>query len=331
VVAPPGVHRVGSEVRQVQLAALTLSPPALLGALEKFIRNQAQTVVPGTKVVAGGAADVPAAAVKTATAGGTTPLTFDSAIDPAINSQVVNNTALAATTTALSIPAPLLPIIGTILLFGPLIVLVVLACPPCALFNFLTFTIPSFFIPYAPLSAVAAASTATVDANATVAPSLTSDPLPQVDETRKADVAQPVTLIDKRIRTEQVKSTEPGTESEPVSTDTATLTKDVTEAAKTDEASAGPTAVSNPKPSASTSTSEPTKPAERPATPRPVVRDSLKVGEQLSAPPHRGNGGHPATRAAAAGDGDGNSSGGDPDDSDDLARFSASLRGEGWR
>ena len=87
------------------------------------------------------------------------------------------------------------------------------------------------------------------------------------------------------------------------STDTATSTKDVTETAEADEASTGPTAASAPEPSASASTSASAKPTVRPATPRPVVRGSLGVGEQLRDLPHRGNGGHSTTRTAPAGDG----------------------------
>ena len=45
------------------------------------------------------------------------------------------------------------------------------------------------------------------------------------------------------------------------------------------------------------------KPSVRPATPRPVVRGSLEVREQLRDLPHRGNGGHPTTRTGAAGHG----------------------------
>jgi hypothetical protein len=66
-----------AEVRAVQFAAFA-RPPAAPSAtfLEKFIRNQARTVVP---VVADGAADITTAVVTTATAGVTTPLKTDSA------------------------------------------------------------------------------------------------------------------------------------------------------------------------------------------------------------------------------------------------------------
>jgi hypothetical protein len=124
-------------------------------------------------------------------------------------------------------------------------------------------------------------------------------------------------------------SLEPATGNEQLSTDTATPTKDLSETAKADEASAGSTAGGAPGPSANESAPEATKPSVRRATPRSVVRDSLGVGEQLRGLPHRGEGGHPTTETGAAGDGAatagpsstaGNSSGdespgGDSDDS----------------
>jgi hypothetical protein len=136
---------------------------------------------------------------------------------------------------------------------------------------------------------------------ADLVPTLTSDPLlsdsapvttatggpadaAPATGTVKADVSPPVTSTDTPTRTEQVTPTG-------------------TETAEADEASTGPTAVNAPEPSASASTSEPAKPAGRPATPRPVVRGSLGVGEQLRDLPHRGNGGRPTTQTAAACDG----------------------------
>jgi len=102
-----------------------LFPPATVGWLEKFIGDRAQTVVPVNKVVADGAADVPAALLKTPNADETTPPTFDSAIDPAIQPQKVDAGRLAATTTALSIPTPLLAAI-------PEPILAIVGIPDCS-------------------------------------------------------------------------------------------------------------------------------------------------------------------------------------------------------
>jgi hypothetical protein len=307
VAAPPGVRGVGTEVRHVQLAALALSPPALLGALEKFISDRAQTAVPVTKVVAGGAADVPATLLKTPTADETTPLTVDSAIDRPTNTQMVEAAALEDMAVALPILEPILAIVspilglltnpGALLLFGPIILLVILACPPCALFNFVTSVIQSFLIDLTPVPAVAGASTATVEAIAPTDPSLTSEPLlsdsaPATTKTAASADAAPASETGKADVSPTL-----------TSTDTVASTGDVTETAETEEESAEPTAASGREPAASASTPEPAKESVRPATPRPVVRDSLRAGEQLSDLPHRGNGSRSTTRTAAVGDG----------------------------
>ena len=181
VAAPSDSNGARTEVRAVQLAALGLPPAAHLGALEKFSSDQARTVVHVTKIAADGAADIPPSVVKTPTAAETTLLTFDSAIDPAISSQQVNDAALAATTadwnpTTDPILGPIVSFFGGLLLFLPVAVLVILACPPCALFNVITGLIQSFLIDLTPVPAVAAPFTATAQANATNAPTLTSDP-----------------------------------------------------------------------------------------------------------------------------------------------------------
>ncbi len=302
VAAPPDVNDARTEARAVQLAAFALPPAASPAALlEKYISNQARTVVPATPVVGSGAADI-------TTAVAASPLTFDSAMAPVMNRQQVNNAALAATNTAFDLGAILgrlidNPIVGPVVLVGTL------------LFGFLVVLPVEFFIetvyeaiakvfglpPTLPLPGTVSA---TVEANATTAPTLTSgrplsdsasvgtatggpvDAAPAT-ETGKADVSPPVMSTGTTTRTKQR------------STDTATSTKDVTETAKTDEASTGPTAAGAPEPLASASTSGPAKPTVRPARPRPVVRGSLGVGEQLRDLPHRGNGGHPTTPIAA--------------------------------
>ena len=295
VVVPPDSN-ARTEVRAVQLTAWTL-PTAADGwgaLLREFIGNQTNLLVP-----AGGNADVPAAAVDTPTPDARAQLTADSLTDPAVSPEKADAAALAATTTALPIPpipAPLLPIIGPILLFGPIILLVILACPPCALFNFLSY-IPAFFGIYLPvLPLAAAAATETVEPTATVAPTLTSDLPSQATETEKADVSATVTSDDKRAGAER------GTSTEPAAGDEQTPTEAAKEATETD----GAEQASTEQPTASDGESpvdvtEPRKPVERPETPRPVVRDSLGADKKTSDTSHRGNGGRATTEEPAGG------------------------------
>jgi hypothetical protein len=100
------------------------------------------------------------------------------------------------------------------------------------------------------------------------------DPNPAVDADGKGDRTHQVTSADTPTRTQQVSSAPAGASE---SSNTATL-----------------------QPSASASTPKPAKPAGQPAKPRPVVRDSLGVGQQLPDRSHRGEGDQPTTRTDAA-------------------------------
>jgi len=327
VTATPDVHDAGTEVRAVRLAGFALPSPAYLAALETFTGNQAQIVAPVIKVAADGAAEIPAAVVvRTPAASVTNPLTF-SAENPTINSQQLNNVALAETTAA----DPwqelwqqyVYPVIVGIILFG-----VVVVAYLNYIFSAINQAIADFLgLPTQP--AASGASTAAGQANATAAPTLTSDPLVSdsvsvatataepadaapTAETGKSGISPAVTSIDRPTETEQVTTTEPATGNEEMSTDTATsTTDDVTETGKAAETSTEPTSTSAPEPSASAPISVPAKATARPATPRPVVRGSLEVREHVRDLPHHGNGGRPTTRTPAAGE----SSGGDAGDS----------------
>jgi hypothetical protein len=101
-----------------------------------------------------------------------------------------------------------------------------------------------------------------------------------VTETVQADLSPQVTPTETVTETSQEMST-----------------KKVTETATAIEASTG-----SPNRSVSASTPKPAKPAGQPSTPRPVVRGSLGVDEQLRDLPHRGNGGRQTTQTSAAGD-----------------------------
>jgi hypothetical protein len=123
------------------------------------------------------------------------------------------------------------------------------------------------------------------------------------NETGKADVSESVTPTGKRTRTAQAMSTEFATGNEQISTDTATSKKDMTEIAKAGEASRRPTAVSAPKSSGNTSTSESVKPSERAATLRPAMRSSLGISQESHDLARGGAGGHRITRTTAADEG----------------------------
>jgi hypothetical protein len=128
--------------------------------------------------------------------------------------------------------------------------------------------------------------------NATAAPTLTalSDSARVTTATEVSADAKPATEAGKADVLPQVTSTDKRTHTEQVSTGVATSKKDVTETVEAEEESTEPTAVKASESLASDSTSETAKPAGRPETPRPVVRDSLRAGKQLSEQSHPGNG-----------------------------------------
>jgi hypothetical protein len=198
--------------------------------------------------------------------------TAESTIDPAVESQLVDNATLATTTDATS----LTNILAAVLL-APFVL---------AFFGliFVLSMIQNFFYNQQNATAAPLASDPMLSdsARVTAAPEAPADAKPAT-ETRKADVSPQVTSIDKRTHTEQV------------STGVATSKQGVTETVEAEEESTGPTAaVKASESSASDSTSETAKPAGRKETPRPVVRDSLRAVKQLSEQSHPGNGGSTA-------------------------------------
>jgi hypothetical protein len=227
--------------------------------------------------------------------------TGESTIDQAMENQVVNNTASAAT-------------IGDSLGTLPVILFNLLFVAPFAIVFFGLILVVSLIQNYFYNRENATAATLASDpmlsdsARVTTAMEAPADAKPAT-ESGKADVAPQVRSIDKRTHTEQV------------STDVATSKRDVTETVEAEEESTGPTVVKTSESSASDSTFETAKPAGRPDTPRPVVRDSLGAGKQSSEQSHPGNGGRPTSRTADAGDdaptagpsSDGNPSGDDAD------------------
>ena len=306
VVVPPDVNDVTREVRSVQLAAFPLPriAPSAGVVLPRLAGNDARTGVPVVELVAVDPADIAAGVVTIPNAGPTTLLKRDAGSNP----QMVDAGALAAPTAALSIPEPLLPILGPLILFGPIIALGLLILP----FNLpavITFYVQSTILYITDFLSGAAfsASTLAVAANPSVAiDGLVSGPVSlttatardaaPVAETGEPDASPPAAFSDAPtnavpINSEDAPSAEPATEAEQISKDPAAEAE--TEAVEVAEPSTEPAvatepAVSgepakSPAPSADVATSEPepVKAAERRATPRPVVRESLKVGDRL--------------------------------------------------
>ncbi|MGX9788096.1 PE-PPE domain-containing protein [Mycobacterium sp. MMS18-G62] len=156
-------------------------------------------------------------------------------------------------------------------------------------------------------------------------PPLPSMPTPvtlaaPASETATADISHQVTAKDTPTQTEQAKSTGTAIGTRQMSLDTATSTTTVTEtdpptsaqtatdteqptplgvtettkAASTTASAVQPSTAARPEPSASASTPTPEKP-------RPVLRDSLGVDQQLPDRSDRGEADQPTTRTAAAG------------------------------
>jgi hypothetical protein len=339
VTAPPDPHETTPDVRAVQFAAFAQPPAApFVELVQMYVNNRPRTLRSVSSVAGVGPADIATAIVRTArtqTGGSTT----RSEIGAATTGRQVDNAAPATTAAALPpIPEALLPIIGPIILFLPIIVLVILACPPCALFNFLTFTIPSLFIPAAPLSAVSGASIATVEAEANTAPDLTTDPslsdsapvatamartsdAAPTAETGKADIAQltsaaPTTGDEQSLTEEAIEPPDDANEesagptvgaAEPPAGESASestmSTTDASETADAGAESAGPATAGKPsRSSVGAATPESAKPRVRTGTARPVVRGPLAVGGHLRNPLHRENGGDPGARTGDVGD-----------------------------
>lgn len=317
VAAPPDVRGTGPEVRQVQLAALTLSPPALLSALEKLISGRPQGVVPLTRVTDGGVADIPTAALRdrrTQMASGTNQLSTEAAVmSEQISTAAIvpPNPALLLNAFAMLLPVPLrVPFLVFVAI--PLDFILV------PLYHYIVLPIANAVnavlgaIGFSALPAALGPVTAGVDANATLVPSLTSDQLATDFATvstptarqagvapagprEKADSTEPVAPAD----TEQVPLTEPSSVNKQSSTDAATSTRDVTETDAVDGAVAAP----GLEPAADESRSEPQQPTARRAAPGTLARDSLDVGERPRDLRHRGPRDNSTTRTAATGDG----------------------------
>ncbi len=102
--------------------------------------------------------------------------------------------------------------------------------------------------------------------------------------------------------TETLGSTETATEDGQGSTATSSPTSEVTEIADSGDSSTEQPAADGASASAVTASSERAKPTLRPATPRPIVRDSLNATEQPRGPVQRGKGRVASTTGTSAAD-----------------------------
>lgn len=159
VAVPPDAKSAKVEVRAAQLAYFA-SPAAfssrglLENSIEKFISEQARAVAPFAAAVKRGAPDITTAAT-------TSRLTFDSAINPALTNQVVDNAALGSVLAlggGVSIPALILSAGLLAFVFGVLI-------PAGYLLGFIGYNIIDPILGVPNELAAARASTATVDEN----------------------------------------------------------------------------------------------------------------------------------------------------------------------
>ena len=312
VIATPDSDDMKSEVHAVQLAAYARNPALPSAAqLKRLIGNHAQNfefVIPVTKDGADTTGAI-ATVTRTPPAGATA----ESGTDPDATLQRVGNATLAATPNPLAISggifAPVVAVVGILLLFGPLIVLVILACPICAIVNELSYFLP---LPTLPLAA-AAVPTAKVEGEATSTPELTDEPVinkvsASLAATEEPADAQPVVKPRKADVASPTASTEPATEHE-----------------------TQPTELKESEQAGSEAPPEADKRVRQPATPRRVVRESLGAGEQSGGPPRHGHEGRQTGKSAEPSDAapsaanrsptdkessDGGPAGGDADDSE---------------
>lgn len=271
VAAPPDPHSARTEVRAVQLTASVWPGAATLTALEHFVSQQAQTVLPAGKRLAAGGTTTPGVTVSNPT-GGVPSLKLGSAAD----SQTADAATLAepAALSASAVPSALTPLLGfvaVLILFAPLIIGVILLCPICAVINELSYFIPGV----SPVGALAATSEISAPAveTATFAGDVTTgepaDAAPPTDPGKKDDFPKG-TSNGKRTHGDAVTEEKRATAKETTGNATEAK-KDVTEAEDASEANTPEPSLSAPKPE---------KGAERGS--------------------HRGEDGHQTTRSVAA-------------------------------
>ena len=292
VAASPGPHGVRTEVRGVQLAAIA----ADLAAPNPTTSQESAAAAPWPAPIV---IDPPSAQVD------------NIVIDPAVLEvlpvlPLLGSLAVIAgisTVTQTVFPEPLREIVSFFVAptAAPIFLLGIAATVPWAFVVYQAENVIAAIFGQVPSAAVSAASPAHVEANAA---SVTSErPAESTDATvtsREAGAA-PVVSTDSASDIKQADSTAPVTAKKPVSSDMAQPALHEPPAAELDEPSTRSTPAVAREPLVETPTSEPSAPSDLPSTARPVVRDSLKVGEQPGELTHSGSGGDPATPSGGDG------------------------------
>lgn len=192
VIVPPEAHYMKNEVHAVQLSALTLAPASSPGdLLTKFVVAAAQTADTTPPVV------TPSLALRSAqdltdndAGSGQAAATLGDAPAPSVSGDPLLDAIYGIFSPYLALLNP-----GVLLLFGPVIVLVFLACPVCAIFNVVSGFIQSVVDAFTPIPATALAATESVESKETAAFSLSAAPdigdtVPATD-TGDTDVPEP--------------------------------------------------------------------------------------------------------------------------------------------
>ena len=175
VTAPPDFDSPTTEVRAVRHAAVSLATATTWAALlERLISDHPQIVVPVAQVVSGAAyisepaMTTPLASVRveqpTSTPTQVVRAIGEPAIDPAINSQALNSTALASTT------GPTLDSVLSVIFAVGFVVLFVALIPVAFVYGFIGYNIIDPILGLLGRLPIAGASTATAEANPTIAP-----------------------------------------------------------------------------------------------------------------------------------------------------------------
>jgi hypothetical protein len=252
VTAPPDAQQMRTEIPTMRLTASALPAAAYVQALEGFVSQGARSVVPTAELLTGGGRT--SGATVTSPTSGVTSLKLDSTAEP----RTADASTLAVSASALaapSLPAPFgaaLGIIAILILFSPLILLVVLSCPLCALINELSYFVP-FVSPVGALSAASLAAAPVVEATTFAAGTTTDE---QAESSPPTDpVKAPPTSNGKRTRAEAGTAKKSAAASELKSTGPAT--KEVTKGDEATEATKAPKSVGTPKHSSAASTSKP--------------------------------------------------------------------------